>query len=250
MSLEHFDIRDGSRSFVEGDAAITDALSDDFTADISSLSMSRAEKLERRNRDLDSDGEVPAGDPIPEARSNPEVKRHDIELDLDLTNPRYLPPSPLLDGWEERQYQQNCQRCVPAYEMRCRGFDVEAQPLPAGHDKLSKSPELAWEDPDVCYPTGTGMEDIVRSLEEWGPGSRAEVIVFWRESPNIGHAFMAENDDGEVRFIDPQNADADCSWYFDNVAEGETRYWRTDNLEPSEWMAECCKERYDDDYLQ
>ena len=125
-----------------------------------------------------------------------------------------------------------------------------AQPVPAGYDELSMSPELAWVDPDIRFATGTGMDDISRSLEEWGPGARAEVIVFWKDNPDSGHAFMAENDDGEVRFIDPQNADEDCSWYFDNVAEGETRYWRTDNLEPSEWMDECCKESCDDDYLQ
>lgn len=192
--------------------------------------------------------EVCFANEFPRLDYNPERRKHDIEIDLDLTNPHYLPPSPLLDSWEETQYQQNCQRCVPAYEMRCRGMDVEAQPVPAGYDELTMEPELAWEDPDIIWAQGTGADDIIRSLEAWGPGARAEVIVQWENAPDYGHAFMAENDNGTVRFIDPQSADADCSRYFDGALEGGTRYWRTDCLELSEWMDDCCKECGDNDF--
>ena len=46
--------------------------------------------------------------------------KHTYLDDLKMTNPKYNINSP--------EYRQNCQRCVCAYEMRRRGFDVTAKP--------------------------------------------------------------------------------------------------------------------------
>ena len=44
---------------------------------------------------------------------------------LSQTNPNY-------DKGEK--FEINCQRCVPAYEMRKRGYNVTAKPLPCDDD--------------------------------------------------------------------------------------------------------------------
>ena len=47
------------------------------------------------------------------------LESHDINSDLHKSNPNYK------EGFE---WQINCQRCVPTYEMRRRGYNVTALP--------------------------------------------------------------------------------------------------------------------------
>lgn len=156
---------------------------------------------------------------------------HDVSKDVSAVNPRYS---------EGQEWQINCQRCAPAYEMRSRGYDVEAQSCPAP-DNLSYRPEDAWENPDVRTTEGNGKESIEAQMNDWGDGSRAEVVVYWKDGG--GHAFSAEQSNGETVFMDPQTGDVDTGWYFDEVREdGSTRFWRTDNIEPSSDIEKCCKE--------
>lgn len=158
---------------------------------------------------------------------------HDMESDLSEVNPNYD---------EDRMWKVNCQRCVPTYELRRRGYDVTALPAPSDADThLAYHPFDAWENPDVHNASGNGYNDIVTAMEDWPDGSRAQVVVEW-DGVNSGHTFIAEKIDGEVHFIDPQSNETDVSYYFDNVEEGSTRFARIDNLEPSSYITDCCKE--------
>lgn len=49
----------------------------------------------------------------------PRGKQKTVDEALAGSNPHYR---------EGREWQQNCQRCIYAYEMQRRGYDVEALP--------------------------------------------------------------------------------------------------------------------------
>ena len=155
-----------------------------------------------------------------------------IDEALSDANPRY-------DEGEE--WQVNCQRCVPAYEMRRRGFDVSATSCGDDLDPLSYNPFDIWEEPDVISCPDDDESFIVDEMSQWEDGARAQVVVMWAEGEG-GHAFIAEKVNGEIRFVDPQTGDAECSDYFKEVEPGTSRFCRIDNLQPSERILECCKE--------
>lgn len=137
----------------------------------------------------------------------------------------------------------NCTHCVPAYELRKRGYDVSALPYTDDPNGLSYDPFDAWKDPIIHKTPGSGREAIERAMASYGDGARVEIDVGWATSDGSGfdgHVFVAEQRDGKTYFIDPQNGDADVSWYFDYVQPGATRFARIDNLTPSDRIAECC----------
>ena len=137
----------------------------------------------------------------------------------------------------------NCTHCVPAYELRKRGYDVSALPYTDDPNGLSYDPFDAWEAPIIHKTPGSGREAIERAMASYGDGARVEIDVGWATSDGSGfdgHVFVAEQRDGKTYFIDPQNGDADVSWYFDHVQPGATRFARIDNLTPSDRIAECC----------
>ncbi|MEY8574740.1 toxin glutamine deamidase domain-containing protein, partial [Oscillospiraceae bacterium 21-37] len=150
---------------------------------------------------------------------------------LDAANPNYETG----DEW-----QVNCQRCVPTYEMRSRGYDVTAQPCVDNEDYLAYHPYDVWDGADVRYASGDGITDIQSAMNDWGDGSRAQVCLQW-ENGDGGHTFMAEQRDGRTHFVDPQTGDEDVSWYFSEARPGTVSFCRTDQLMPSSRILDCCK---------
>jgi len=158
-----------------------------------------------------------------------------IEEDLKATNPSF--------STAQSQWTNNCQRCVPAYEMRRRGYDVTAKPQPQTdprNDRLSIKPWEAWKMPK---PIAFGSRaDIEKLMAEWGDGARAQIKVIWA-SGTSGHTFVAEQQGGKTRFIDPQTGDDDCGRYFSEIERSKgwnNVFWRMDNLTPSDLIDECC----------
>ena len=172
---------------------------------------------------------------------------HSIEDDLIATNPNYSQTDP------DSPWNNNCQRCVSAYEARRRGFDVEAQPIPSGMDSLPimRHPN-GWpsvyegaELIDCSANSGTGAAiNIENQMEEWGSDVRAIVRVRWKpENGGGGHVFIAERTNGTTRFIDPQNGETDARSYFDFAKGSEVFCMRIDNLPFSERIHQCCSSR-------
>lgn len=158
------------------------------------------------------------------------------------TNPAYNSGNPA--------YKQNCQRCVATYEMRRRGYDVIARPAVVGEDgKLSikdplyKSWKNIFEGAKFEFYSGFdgGKAGIISRMDDWGDGAVAEVRVLWKNSE--AHVFVAQRENGVVRFVDPQNGNINCEEYFTNVALGATMIARIDNLEPSALIEKCIKNR-------
>ena len=149
--------------------------------------------------------------------------------DMKATNPHYN---------DSYNYQINCQRCVPAYEMRRRGYNVTAKPAP-DDDILGLIFEKIFVDMkwQTCS-NGSGMDDIKEYMKKCGDGSRAEISLQTYEG---AHLFMAEQHNGITYFIDPQNYKADAKKYFEKILIAPTRVCRIDNLKFSELIRECCE---------
>ena len=154
---------------------------------------------------------------------------------LSGTNPNYM---------EAAVYKDNCQRCVPAYELRRRGLLAEAQPSDYGSEHLAYNPFDVWENAEVITAPGSGLESIQNVMHVWGDGARAEVAVLWDDPfGSNGHVFMAEQRNGETIFYDPQTGVNDVSDYFQDVIPNTTQYCRIDNLQTTDYINDCYFER-------
>ena len=160
--------------------------------------------------------------------------RHDILSNLSASNPNY--------DEDSFAWSYNCQRCVPTYEMRRRGYNVTAQPISSGSDHLAYHPFDVWQNYKEISCSGSGLSDIRSAMSTWGDGARAQVVVYWNNGEG-GHTFAAEQVNGKTYFVDHQtNSVYDADWVFSKVEHGATSFCRIDNLKPSSWVLKCCKE--------
>lgn len=167
---------------------------------------------------------------------------HTASQDLAAVNPSYATMEP--------RWTRNCQRCVPAYEMRRRGYDVVVKPR-----LVDESGKLVGAKGDPVYAgwasifenarfepcNGTGRARCDTLMRRWGDGARAEVYVNWAKGD--AHVFVAENRNGKVVYIDPQNGVEDASGYFKKAKRNCTMIARIDNLNPSKLIDGCCTSR-------
>lgn len=111
--------------------------------------------------------------------------------------------NPLFSTGADR-WTQNCQRCVVAYEMRRRGFDVTA-----GGAESEHLPALAakWIDPTTNEPPTWRSDWAAMELEP--AGARLQVYVAWTDVDGAlsgdAHVFVAEQTVDGLRFVDPQS---------------------------------------------
>ena len=140
----------------------------------------------------------------------PEKTKIRPQLALSGTNPNYD---------KAREYQINCQRCVPTYEMRRRGYDVEALGNLRGSVKLGnleKMKELwSLEDKDILrnyieIKRGENITikdadfgNVLDFIEDSDIGSRFQISWWWSKN-RTGHTIVAENTRKGAMFIDPQ----------------------------------------------
>lgn len=159
-------------------------------------------------------------------------------------NPRYG------DNW---RWTNNCQRCIAAYEMRRRGFDVEALPFPGNtddlqyHTKRNGWPSLFSRGVTDLEPiSGASPAEQLRDIESrmagYGDGARAVIRVKWRNEDR-GHVFIAEQVDGETRFVDPQTGSIDCSSHLGGAQPGYTRILRIDDARLSPLIGKAVRNR-------
>ena len=150
-------------------------------------------------------------------------------------------------------YMTNCQRCVLAYTLRRRGYDVVAKRAPRGDtlcNGASKSGNFfhAMKNPKggtfrglVRYTTGGDhVTDIQKQMSKWGDGSIA--LISFARPGGAGHVFIAEQNHGKTIFVDPQVSrivNPQTRGYLTGAAPGTIRLFRLDNLEPTDLIAKC-----------
>ena len=142
----------------------------------------------------------------------------------------------------DRNYQINCQRCVWAYEMQRRGYDVEAKPSFAG-DTLPKNGNwmgissngvtreyvgAGWLQTNSIKTEVANTTDI---MSGWGEGSRGIMRVAWSRS-NTGHVFNVEYKNGKVYAYDAQTGTkhTSLSAALKGTRRGYTQIVRSDNV--------------------
>ena len=64
-------------------------------------------------------------------------------------------------------------------------------------------------------------------MKSWGNGSRAVIDVEWKNGGE--HAFIVENDGGNIKYLDPQDGTKNASYYFTNTKKGTYGLRRLDN---------------------
>ena len=146
-----------------------------------------------------------------------------------------------------QEFSENCQRCVFAYEMRRRGYDVEAQPtyqgdtLPTGGNWESAMSGM------TKVPVGKSTEratlNAIRSqMEKWGEGARGIVRIVWAGGRS-GHVFNVEYSSGKLKVYDVQSNKRKTGEQYIKEALPyttlkHTTLYRTDNAQPTDTMKE------------
>lgn len=154
-------------------------------------------------------------------------------------------------------WRNNCQSCTLAYELRCRGFDIEARPRgDTSHGgsgelgtKLSRECPNAYLDMQTWEPAtekpiscknSRNKKDCMDMLDQIDsiikPGQRYAFTCKWKGYKS-GHIFnFAKDNDGKLYLIDSQtgtfisNKDDMFSKYYAPKAEVENvTIFRTDN---------------------
>lgn len=149
-------------------------------------------------------------------------------------------------------FRTNCQRCVITYDLRRRGYDVEARGRFDKYDKYALN--SGWMTfykgitPNDVIKTGSKdrlmmVERTKSAISKMGNGARCVIRISW--SKHSGHVLIAENINGIVQFIDPQDGsfyDKDQWSYW--CQPTKTQIVRIDNKEINlDTIQDACKNR-------
>lgn len=143
------------------------------------------------------------------------------------------------------EFSQNCQRCVMAYEMRRRGYDVMALPtyqgdtMPANGNWTSSMSGMTRVSVGKSTERAT-INAIEKQMSDWGEGSRAIVRVKWAGG-NTGHVFNVEQKNGKLQVYDVQSTKRKTGKaYLKETMQyttlSRTELFRTDNATPTDSM--------------
>lgn len=155
-----------------------------------------------------------------------------IAEDLKFTNPKFE---------DNLIYQMNCQKCVPTYEMRRRGYDVEALPTMSNADIIKNRWYKVFENAEIIKADTDTRNSIINALCSYGEGSRVQIYVKSKDHTSA-HTFVGENFQGKIYFIDPQSCgNADYLFNDDLIDLQETLFFRIDNLSVTELIKQCSK---------
>ena len=140
------------------------------------------------------------------------------------------------------EFSENCQRCVVAYELRRRGYNVtalatyEGDKLPLadmgghGNGKWMGAFRGAKNEKVGGRTSQKVQENLENKMKGYGNGSRAVVRI-------PGHVFNAENVNGRIKYVDAQTGTKYTSKnVFGRLSSSElkgVRIVRTDNLKLS-----------------
>ena len=161
-------------------------------------------------------------DPVENALGIKQNVPIDVAQAAKETNPKFL------TGGDP--YTNNCQRCVQAYELRRRGYNVEAKPSPSLPPDMHGN-EIFTNKSGGSIPMYFGLSesDVKNHIGVSGDGARHVVYAKWNNDK--AHVFIAENIGGTTQYIDPQSGKLDVSGHFASGKPNEFGLWRVDNAD-------------------
>lgn len=153
-------------------------------------------------------------------------------------NPDYL---------QGRPYQRNCQRCVPAFELRRRGYPVQAMPRP--NTKGNGTSKREFMNGSECFKNAVvkgrwggnpilTKADLLKELKALPDGARVGIIWAWPGRNSSGHTIVCEKVGKTLAFMDPQTGKIGDSTLGKAHRSYGYSYYRMDTLdlqEPFEW---------------
>jgi hypothetical protein len=133
---------------------------------------------------------------------------------------------------------QNCSYCTAAYDLRQRGYDVEAGPWTASDDPTTIHEIMSWYDNPKAqvleynaFQTDKAVSTIEKELTKQGDGARGHFMLYWTNGG--GHDVIYEVKNNNVTIRDCQTNEVlklkDYMQYANTVA-----YFRTDNIDVNE----------------
>lgn len=171
-----------------------------------------------------------------------------LRRESDKVNPNWTPDA---DANGDDAYRSNCFMATIAYELRRRGYDVEAK---ANDGTLSnadgdlrrlfsvpneRGPLPAGFTPVTAYP-GEPKRAVDAWVENiWEPGQRGFVGIEYEDGG--GHVFVVENVNGKAVYLDPQVPEERLDGSVEDVfklSRGEPVIMRTDHLIASDEVAD------------
>ncbi|ALY09657.1 capsid maturation protease [Arthrobacter phage Grekaycon] len=137
-------------------------------------------------------------------------------------------------------YTSNCSNCVTAYEMRRRGYDVQAAKITQKGRIDREFVDEWWKSEEGWTPSTEFVEGGKRGMDAWAAdypdGARGFIMVQWKAGG--GHVFSWEKVDGKLMYIEPQTPnDPDGQRHFARVRNDMTRAVRVDDLIPTDRVA-------------
>jgi len=143
-------------------------------------------------------------------------------------------------------YRLNCTNCVVAYELRQRGFDVEALPeFGISTDDLAGMFDGATVRYAALLSTTDAISEMIPKIEQdiltWGEGARGVIRGIW-VTVDKGHIFSFEVCGGAVRYDDGQIGRGNVK-YLVNMMPQSIKYVRLDNLKPNDKVKTVVKNR-------
>lgn len=216
----------------------------------------RAEEIKKEDDKIWKEG-VDHGDPMYAYQKDENLNASHMDDVIQGCNPYYSASKTLGD----KRYTWNCQRCVMAFVARLRGYKVEAKPRRVslgGRDPIFLDGGLkkifaGATDDHVEGRTGDDQrKEVERLLTEWGNGAIGLVSVAWAKKSSA-HIFVAMNDNGVIKYIDPQNPATDAS---KDLRTGEIQPWytkmmRVDDKPFTNWIHQAIRpegRKYEDNY--
>lgn len=149
--------------------------------------------------------------------------KHSEEMDMSETNPGYKETSSL-------EYRMNCTMCSTAYELRRRGYDVEANKTRFGR---------TFNEVEKWYKGGKftncdNYDHLAKELKNQPEGARGSMHVTVGDFGSL-HSMVWEKKNGKIIIRDCQSDTVyDLNSPFINKSVNNkyaNRYIRTDNLE-------------------
>lgn len=202
----------------------------------------KKEAEDRREEESDDITQEPKyiednGNPFPDL--NLKTEEFTKDEDMEAINPDYDP--------NDYGTSMNCTYCTAAYDLRQRGYDVEAMEIVETDDPTTMDEVASWyegvewnygsmivDDPSNAYDymsslSNKEIETIVDSLEEYEDGSYGHMMLWWSGGMG-GHDVVWEVENGEVKFRDCQtNQVVEPKDYLELCYDCD--YFRADNLE-------------------
>lgn len=168
----------------------------------------------------------------------------DVDFDSAATNPGY--------GSTPR-FGINCVHVVNTYELRRRGYDVTATPLPQALGNAGRNSQEAlnrWRDPEgkTRQLETVTKRQLVKTVEAWPVGARGWVTIRWgRDYGGGGHIFAVEVTTNGVRWVEAQKGTVleNVNSYLGKAKTGKDalRVVRVDDLTPEDRVLEFVNER-------